>query len=599
MSSKSLLRHRRVQTVILFLVASITVFAFLQYGSSSGTKNVTSNPSNGITKSIAPADPAQPVDKSKTIIEGNSPKNTGALDDPKKGKEATVKQMGYLPPKKNIPLEELETDIDLLHARFLDFLNGEEGLTDSSTPYGVFGGSLLKLDSPFSVRTTWNRIHQYGLAIKTIPYNRTDFLQLARRVRSNLIAYKILHDQPSLTTLLAISTSDKHVSAQTARQTLHKDLHSIVQETTQSVFPWIGPRFKSIHDIQRYFLNPTTKEMGIVFTTGTWHFELAVHAIITLRDVLNCTLPIEVVYMGPQDLDPSMLKAFDSMPGVSTVDVLKKFSVTDLGGWSIKPFAILAASFRTTIFIDADSLFFQNPEQVVRDSMLFKEFGQMFYHDRSLFKDDPAEWFHRINPVMTKYAGTLRYTNGLSHHEMESGVVVVDKGRSGNLHALMMVCQMNSKAERDVAYKHMHGDKETFWMTWDMIRVPYKFTPTYGGTVGYKNEKGNVCGGLFHTDEYNHPLWWNGGVLKNKHHHKDSGFMSFEFAAFDTDADKIEWEWETEDTPFCLGPRNREKEIITLSPAEKSAGAQFVELYKDLKSTGWKEYFVKRYKTKF
>ncbi|KAI9329761.1 mannosyltransferase putative-domain-containing protein [Obelidium mucronatum] len=502
--------------------------------------------------------------------------------EPKKEKQTAVNQNGgYLPPKKNIPLSELETDIDLLQARFLDFLNGEEGLQDSSTPYGIFGGSLQKLESPFNVRTSWNRIHQYALHVKTVPYNRSDFLALGRRARANLIANTILYDKPSLITLLALATSDKDVSAQAAKQELHKELHQVTQGLTHSVFPWIQPRYKSIHEMQKYFLDPKTREMGIVFTTGKWHFELAAHAIMTLRDL--CTWDHE-------DLEPDMIKAFDSMPGVTTVDVLSKFSTSELGGWAIKPFAILAASFRTSIFIDADSLFFQDPEKVVRESMLFKEFGQIMI---------PAKWFHAINPAMSKYAGTLRYLNGLSHHEMESGVVVVDKGRTGNLHALLMVCQMNSKVEREVAYKNMHGDKETFWMTWDMIRVPYKFTPTFGGTVGYKNAKGNICGGLFHTDEYQRPLWWNGGVLANKHHHQDSGFMTFEYAAFDTDGDKIEWEWETEKTPFCLGPKDKQKEIISLSSTEKSIGAQFVQLFKDIKEVGWKKFFVTKYQTKF
>ncbi|KAJ3385833.1 hypothetical protein HDU84_002015, partial [Entophlyctis sp. JEL0112] len=151
---------------------------------------------------------------------------------------------------------------------------------------------------------------------------------------------------------------------------------------------------------------------------------------------------------------------------------------------------------------------------------------------------------------------------------------------------------------REVTYKNMHGDKESFWMAWDMIRVPYKFVPTFGGTVGYKNEKGNICGGLFHTDEHQRPLWWNGGVLANKHYHKDSGFMHFEYAAFDTDGDNIEWEWETETSPFCLKPRYPEREIVALTDTERDYGARYVQLYLDLREKGWPEYFVKKYKAK-
>ncbi|KAJ3121179.1 hypothetical protein HK100_012497 [Physocladia obscura] len=513
---------------------------------------------------------------------------------------------GYRLPKKNIPLADLESNIDLMHARFLDFLNGEESATVDNSPFGVFGGSLLSLDTPFNIRSTWNRIHQYALKVHSLEYDRSDIRQLARRVRANLIAYSLLYEKPSLIPLLALSASDHKTSAADATSALTRDLHAVVNGTTNLVFSWIKPKFSSIRSLHESFSGKKAAlasskfdDLGIVITTGQWHFELAVHAIITLRNVLNCTLPIEVQYMGENDLTKDMRKAFNSMPNVKTVDVRETFNTPNIGGWAIKPFSILASSFRHVIFIDADALFFQNPETVVRESVIYKQFGQIFYHDRSLFKNDPATWFHGINPVMSKYAKSLRYLNGLTHHEMESGVVVMDKGRTGILHALLMVCQMNLKPEQEENYKNMHGDKETFWMSFDMARVPYKFTPTFGGTVGYKNEKGNVCGGLFHTDEFQRPLWWNGGVLANKHHHKDSGFMRFEYAAFDTDADKIEWEWETETTPFCLGPRYPDQEIVPLTQKEKNAGAAFVQLYKDLKENGWADYFEKHYDVNF
>ncbi|KAJ3062999.1 hypothetical protein HDU98_001126 [Podochytrium sp. JEL0797] len=609
--------HRRVQTVVVLLLLSLCVFVFVQRAKPApvpAAKAVAKNPpaKNPAVNNHAPKNP--PVDNTNNIVPPQAIvepalavvheplkaalDKAGVVDKAKVDQEVLAQQHGYLPPTKGIPLADLEKDIDYNQARMLDFLNGEEGKQDASTPYGVFGGSL---DTPtaFNIRTTWNRVFQHSSHLAALPHNRSDLVALGRRVRSARIAYAVRHDQPSLAALLALATSDKHVSASYAKDALLKDLDQVLTNLTQQVFPWISPRYNSIYDMQKYFNDKKTREMGIVFTTGQWHFELAVHAILTLRDVLKCNLPIEVIYMGPNDLTPDMIKAFDSMPGVTTLDVLTKFSTTDINGWAVKPFSILASSFRTTIFIDADSLFFQNPETVVRESMLFKEFGQLFYHDRSMFKDDPVEWFHSINPEMSRYAGTLRYTNKLSAHEMESGVVVVDKGRTGNLFALLMVCQMNSKVERDIAYKHMHGDKETFWISWDMARVPYKFTPNFGGTVGYKNDKDHICGGLFHTDEYSRPLWWNGSVLANKHHNKDSNFMTFEYAAFDTDADKIEWEWETETTPFCLGPRYPEKEVIRLNVEQRQIGESFVQLYKDMTIVGWKKYFVQRYKTKF
>ncbi|KAI9347031.1 mannosyltransferase putative-domain-containing protein [Obelidium mucronatum] len=351
----------------------------------------------------------------------------------------------------------------------------------------------------------------------------------------------------------------------------------------------------------------STSTDGIVLCSGKWHFEMAVHAITTLRKVLNCTLPIEIHYGGKDDLEPNMIQAFNSMENVRTVNILDYFPVeTKLwGGWSMKPFAMLASSFRRVIFVDADALFFQDPRVLLHESAIVKRFGQMFYYDRTLGGNDPW-WFKSINPQFSKYSSTLRYMQKdkprSSQHEMESGVVVVDKGRTGVLHAMLLVCKMNSKVERDgITYHRVYGDKETYWISWDLIRVPYRFTPSYGGTIGYRNSKGNICGGLFHTDERLRPLWWNGGVMANKHISKDAEFMKFEFAAFDSYGEGIVWEWETKTTPFCLGPRDPDHEVLELTAAQKEMGSRFVDLYKEIRlgSGGWEEYFRKTYKVEF
>ncbi|KAJ3062998.1 hypothetical protein HDU98_001125 [Podochytrium sp. JEL0797] len=524
----------------------------------------------------------------------------------------------YVPPRQDIPLKELETSIDLMQARFLDYLNGEEPKTRydllseppapkkipiSSPPHSpstVFGGSLLDLDAPFNVRTTFNRVHQYArLIANTTTYNRKDFIALGRRSRAQHIAYKLLHDQPSLVTLLALSISPNTIDASESRRILELELNEVVDSLTANLYKWIqGPEFTSIRAMQERFLDPQrTPDMGIVFSVGVWHFELATVGIMALREVLGCSLPIEVHYLGVGDLTQNMLDIFDAMPGVTTVNIYSRLPNIDVEGWAIKPFSILAANFRNVLFIDADALFFQNPEVIVRQSQIYKEFGQLFYHDRSLVKDQHLDWFLKIDPEMSKYAAGLRYTNGLSTHEMESGVVVVDKGRTGILHALILTCQMNDKEERSEAYNHMHGDKETFWMSWDLVRTPYRFTPNYGGAVGYRNTtSGNVCGGLYHTDEYNQPAWWNGGVLNNKYASMEDDYMQFEYVATDSYGYDVEWEWDwaTQTTPFCLRPRDPLAEIRELPDYQKDIGNEYVETYKDIRGMGWKEYFASK-----
>ncbi|KAJ3090340.1 hypothetical protein HK100_007475 [Physocladia obscura] len=487
---------------------------------------------------------------------------------------------------------ELESIIDLYQAQFLDYLNGEEGMAEEN----LFGGSLNNLSQPFNLKATWCKIHQYALYIKSRSYNRTHFHELGRRVRSNLIAYTILHNKPSLTPFLIpeYSTGNRLPATYNSVQKLQSELSSVILDISRLLYPWLKPTYSSIHDMQTSFLH-TPHQEGIALCSGKWHFEMAVHAITTLRTVLNCTLPIEVFYGGDDDLTPYMISAFNAIPDVKTVNLLEFFpEETRLwGGWSMKPYAMLASKFRRVIILDADTLFFEDPRVILKSSG-FVKYGQVFYHDRTLGGNDPW-WFKSINPIWSKYSSGLRYMKkdlGSSQHEMESGVVAIDKARTGVLHAMLLAAKMNSKFERDeITYHRVYGDKETYWISFDIARVPYVFSPAFGGTVGYKNEKGNICGGLFHTDERLKPLWWNGGVVANKHGSRDNEFIKFEFAAFDTHAVGIEWEWETKVSPFCLGPNEPDKEILVLSDTNRAKGEKYVQIYKEIKENGWKNYF--------
>ncbi|KAJ3008124.1 UNVERIFIED_CONTAM: hypothetical protein HDU68_003220 [Siphonaria sp. JEL0065] len=340
-----------------------------------------------------------------------------------------------------------EIDSDLIQVQMLDYLN-DELQTSSKT---VFGGSLVKLWKPFNASHAIHQIVSASVQTVSQSYNRTDFAELFRRTRANLIAYKILYENSGL--LKELMSKDNQW------KTL---LLSLVEDHTHTIYPWISPKFKSIRDMQQKFLKADQQD-GIVFTTGQWHFELALHAILSLRDVLNATLPIEVYYAGPGDLNPNMIRSLNSIKGVTTVDIWDCFGeeATKISGWSIKPFAILASKFRNVIFVDADALFFQDPAILLKTSQLFKEYGQLFYHDRTIGSGD-AKWFKSINKYPTNYAKTLRYMNRRSSHEMESGVVVVDKARAGVLHGLLLVCKMNSFDERAILYDEIHGDKESF-----------------------------------------------------------------------------------------------------------------------------------------
>ena len=59
-------------------------------------------------------------------------------------------------------------------------------------------------------------------------------------------------------------------------------------------------------------------------------------------------------------------------------------AIVGIGGWAIKPFALLVSSFAEAVLMDADVLFVQKPE-VLFEHPEYATTGTLFFHDRSLF----------------------------------------------------------------------------------------------------------------------------------------------------------------------------------------------------------------------
>ena len=120
------------------------------------------------------------------------------------------------------------------------------------------------------------------------------------------------------------------------------------------------------------------------------------------------------------------------------------------------------------------------------------------------------------------------------------GVVLINKKKS--LPGLLATCMLNSGNIRTETYKHIYGDKETFWMGFEIVQTPYIFNVYAPGTfwkesdnisnplqfitilegaigVSTNHKKNQMCSvQLMHVDHNRNPYWINGGLLHNKLH---------------------------------------------------------------------------------
>lgn len=283
------------------------------------------------------------------------------------------------------------------------------------------------------------------LAVIPEPGYTPDFVSMtaAQRLFKSLFQYfdKIITIQPN-------ATADPK----------YKDTWELYQRLESTLYPWIHPYWENA-----FHINNQTQGQGIVLCVGNNQFQYAATTIRTLREVLHSTLPIEVFYIRENDLSPKrqlyLQTEFTNLTLRKLDDYIGEY-YTRFGGWAMKPFALLASHFSEVIMMDADVFFLQEPSLLFAD-LGYQAAGSLFFYDRTLFPnwEKGPDWLRSFLPTFSPLVEKTRWFRGLSSHEQESGVIVMDKRKS--LLGLLSTCKLNGKNERDqVVYKHVHGDKE-------------------------------------------------------------------------------------------------------------------------------------------
>jgi hypothetical protein len=197
---------------------------------------------------------------------------------------------------------------------------------------------------------------------------------------------------------------------------------------------------------------------GIVICAGGARlFTCAWIAIGVLRRHLGSTLPIEVWYLGASEMGPPMrglLEEWDARP-IDAHEVAKHHPVDRLGGWELKPYALLHSRFREVLLLDADNVPVKDPSFLF-DRPEFIETGALFWPENFKLSQDNSIW----------------QLAGLPYHDIpsvESGQIVLDKSRCWP--ALCLAHWMNQQSEE--FYRIIYGDKDTFLIAWLMLNQPF------------------------------------------------------------------------------------------------------------------------------
>ena len=276
---------------------------------------------------------------------------------------------------------------------------------------------------------------------------------------------------------------------------------------------------------------------GIVICVGgPTLFSHAMALIDNLKNVVKCTLPIEIVHSG-DELTMGMKDKLQSIgKNLIFIDIAAEMDIDpfSMRGFQIKPFAILVSKFRRVMLVDADAGFFTDPSYLFSNEV-FNKSGTLYFKDRYLTRDSRdsivSDWVKLLLDKRSPYFSNPISRNQSDHHQ-ESGVVMFDKERRWK--TLLTICKLNEYYPQ--VYTYVYGDKETFWIGGEIAREPYYFVDTRPGSLGERIINDNIectCGIMIHKDDKGNPLWYNGGYVKDKS--KNRSLINFNSYVFDED----------------------------------------------------------------
>lgn len=222
---------------------------------------------------------------------------------------------------------------------------------------------------------------------------------------------------------------------------------------------WIGEEIKQIRPYPEGYTG-----RGIVMCAGGLKYLTNAYASIRLLRDKGCELPIEIWYLGEAEYEEEFMTIISEM-NVKFRDAIKYMEDNPqyeqhLGGWELKPFAIIHSSFQDVLLLDAD-VFCDGDPAFVFDTDTYKNIGSIFTPDFNHTHVDRLYW----------------KSMGIPYRDMpefETGQVYVDKKICWR--ALMLtnkICEYGVRYFWNEDGGDSYGDKDCFRAAW--IRTDTKF----------------------------------------------------------------------------------------------------------------------------
>ncbi|OQR91080.1 hypothetical protein THRCLA_09112 [Thraustotheca clavata] len=282
-----------------------------------------------------------------------------------------------------------------------------------------------------------------------------------------------------------------------------------------------------LRSINYRFQSSSTK--GIIMCMSNNMVPIGASLIEELRELGNYE-PIQVYHCQEDELSERAKTQLRNSANGSEIEIIDVCSILMNNGimspWNViqyknfwlKPIALLFSSFDEVILMDIDNIFFENPSHL-RLTSRYRKTGTLFFHDRVLdfnqflntemengetfikefFDRFPYNQFGLNHHEPSEYLSTSQVWNKNTAHEQDSSLVLLHKRRAGPV-VLKLLWHLVTQTRFLDTIAYSWGDKEAFWLSYELGGVEYSFSPWDCSVVSRPDDQtlhpNTLCGSL-------------------------------------------------------------------------------------------------------
>ncbi|KAE9287461.1 hypothetical protein PF008_g26396 [Phytophthora fragariae] len=292
-------------------------------------------------------------------------------------------------------------------------------------------------------------------------------------------------------------------------------------------------------------------DKGIIMCMHDGAVPLGISLVRELRCLGNQEL-IQVYHCFPEEMSNSSRKLLlEADKNLEIVDVctdlvaqgkLSEDRAKYFRSWWIKPLAVYHTKIRELLLLDVDDIFMRDPA-VLRTTEGYQRTGTTFFYDRVLpskeFFNQDVDGQQYLKKLLKEFdyarfdlppgskpsahlsAQTSYAWRRQTSQEQDSSLVAIDKSRAGRAMDVLFFLITEQHFVHEISY----GDKESFWIAFELAKQEYFFTPWGVGDISSSTNKDlekhedSLCGSIVQympvEDETPELLYVNGKALLN------------------------------------------------------------------------------------